>query len=254
MDTKRKIIRKTALSTFSFFSLVVLIAGLAFLPSVRNVGTAQVAYAVELDGEAMSVLNGCIARAAVGEFQTSMSGVVKARVMGIPYTQKITGARHICGDTFTDTAESISTFVKAAIKREYTLESGFSVLRGEYRRGAFVYGAPQSYTRDEYISTYGMPSTGIVKYDLDNSIVCAVKESESRYKYVLDAERATHYSRNEVSALLGGGQYPVYESVEFTLVADGNKVTEITCRENFRVNKFGGVSCKAEYTEKFIYA
>ena len=233
-------------------ALIALLAGLSFLPSVRKASSVAVSSEDRLDAEAVRVL-GC-SRAYVDghDFSTVMRGAIKAKVLGVPYTQNVTGSRRVCGDEFSDVTESVSAFIKAGIKRECVGGELFAA-RGDYKDKAFVYGAPARLDREKYIATYGMPATGLVKYDLDNALVSAESLGKGKYRYVLDARRATKYSRNEVKTTVGGKSYPEYESVEFTLTFDGERAVKITVKEKFRVDKFGGTHCVAQFTETFEY-
>ncbi len=243
---------RTVVPTIVLFLLIILLVGAAFIPSVRGKSSVTASYSYESDPEAIRALNGARAFAAANDYRTEMSGSVKARVLGIPYSQKITGKRTVNGDGNTDTAESVSAFVKAAIKREHN-EKGYFVTRGVYKNKSFTYGTPKIMERNEYIAAYGKPFTDIVKYDLDNTVISAKCVGSNTYKFVLDPSRSTEYTRNEVKTTLGGKSYPKYEHVEFTLITDGEKAVKVTTHEKFEVDKFGGTSCTAEYTEKFIY-
>lgn len=245
---------KALLPAIGLAVVLVLFVGLSFLPAVRGNknATGASAYARTTDEEALRVLGCCRTVAATERFETTMTGTIKARVFGIPYTQKVTGKRFVDGDEFTEISESVSAFVKVAVRREKNAD-GFFVSHGEYKKKRFAYGAPKSISRKEYVTLYGLPFTELVKYDLDGSIVSASTAGENTFKYVLEPRRATEYSRNEVKTVLGGKSYPKYESVEMTLVSDGERAQRITVKEKFRVDKFGGTECVAEYTEIFKY-
>lgn len=225
----------------------------ALLPAARRAETENTALAaMSVDGEAMQKLTAADAYARGHAFTTEMHGVIKARVFGIPYSQKVKGRREVDGDTFTDLAESKSAFVKAGVKK--TCANGaFGVARGDYKKGGFVYGKEKTYDRDGYESAYGKPYTGIVKYELKGSVTDAKKNADGTYTFVFDPRRATAYSRNEVRTTLGGKSYPEYESVSLTLTVDGERPVKVTVREKFTVDKFGGTHCTAEYTETFDF-
>lgn len=244
---------KKALPSLALLALVVLLAGLSFLPAVRKTPKTAATSAGGVDGEALRVLESCRAYAAVHDFQTVMNGKIKAKVFGVPYTQNVHGTRRVCGEEFADVTESVSAFVKAGIKRACA-DGKYTAARGKYKNKAFVYGAPDSLDRDGYVAAYGMPATGLVKYNLDDSIIVAECVGENVYRYVLDVRRATQYSRNEIKTMLGSKSCPDYESVEFTLTADGERAVKITATEKFRVDNFGGTHCTAQYTEVFEYA
>lgn len=251
MDKRAKIKFGKVMPSIILLAVIVLLAGLSFLPALRSASTA-VDGAVELDANALDALNSCRAYASEHGFSTRISGVVKAKVLGIPYTQNIYGSREVHGDEFCEIAESASAFVKAAVKRECA-HGEYAITRGEYNKKSFVYGEPTAMSRNEYVDAYGMPNTGIVKYNLDGAVTSAVCVSENEFRYVLDISAATEYSRNEVRTTLGASSYPDYESVEFTLFTDGERAIKIVAREVFSVQKFGGTRCTAEYTEVFDY-
>ncbi|MDE6401127.1 MAG: hypothetical protein K2L54_00775 [Clostridiales bacterium] len=253
MSTVIKSKWKKAIPSLVLLGFIVLLAGLSFLPAVRNSQKAAPVSAGGMDGEALRVLESCRAYAAVNDFQTEMNGKIKAKVFGVPYTQNIHGTRSVRGEDFTDVTESVSALVKAGIKRE-GINGKYSAVRGDYKNKSFVYGVPTQCERDEYIAAYGMPATGLVKYKLDDSIIVAEQVGENVFRYVLDVRRATQYSRNEVKTTLGGKSYPEYESVEFTLTIDGDRAVKITSTEKFRIDKFGGTHCVAQYTEVFNYS
>lgn len=252
MSTAIKDKLKKVAPSLALLVLIILLAGLSFLPTVRHAPTVTT-YAKGVDAEAVRVLESCRAYAAVHDFRTEMNGKIRAKVFGVPYTQNIHGSRSVRGEDFTDITESVSALVKAGIKRECA-DGKYSAARGDYKNKVFVYGSPTSLEREGYVSVYGMPATGLVKYKLDDAIISAEQVSENVFRYVLDVRRATQYSRNEVKTMLGGKSYPDYETVEFTMTVDGERAVKITSTEKFRVDKFGGTHCVAQYTEVFEYA
>lgn len=244
---------KKVLPSVVLLAVIIVLAGLSFLPSVRSGNSIAVAANHELDPEAIRVLGCCRAYASSNDFQTTMSGSIKAKVFGLPYTQKVYGSRKVSGDDFTEVAESVSTFVKAGIRRGCT-DGKYTIARGNYKKKSFTYGTPTELDRDGYVNAYGMPAIGIVRYELDNSVIGASKVDDNTFRYVLDVRKATAYSRNEVKTTVGSNSYPEYESVEFTLTTDpSNRAIKITAVEKFRIDKFGGTHCTATYTETFNY-
>lgn len=243
---------KKVLPSVILLAIVALLAGLSFLPSVRGTADAVSARSSAIDPEAIRVLNCCKAYAAVNDFSTKLDGSIKAKVYGIPYTQAVSGTRTVEGEEFCFVTESASAFVKAGMKKQ--CENGeYSVTNADYKSRAFVYGAPKKFNRDKYVATYGKPSTGLVKYELEGSIISAERVDGDTFRFVLDARRATRYSRNEVRTILGGKSFPEYEAVEFTLTVDGERAVKITSIEQFTVDRMGGTHCTAQYTEVFEY-
>ena len=201
----------------------------------------------------MRILGCCNAYAAANDFTTTMTGMVKAKVIGVPYSQKIHGGRNVSRDgAFTEVAESSSPLVKAALKRERR-DGKYYVSRGDYKNKAFHYNTEQPLSEKSYTAQYGQPFTGIIKYNVDNAIISATAVGDNVYKFVLDPAKSTLYSRNEVKTTLGGKTYPKYSRVEFTLTTDGDRPVKVTATEKFRVDKFGGTDCTAEYTETFHF-
>lgn len=245
-NNKPKVIMSTVAVAF-----IALLIGLAFLPAVRQNATSASAYA-ERDGEAMRVLGCCGAYAATHDFQTTLDGKIKARVFGIPHTLTVRGGRTVNGDDFCDVQESVSALVKKGLKRQ-CLDGKYSAVFGEYKNKSFAYGEPTSTTRDGYIAAYGKPSVGICKYELENSVISATCAGDGVYVFKLDPRRATAYSRNEIKTVLDCSD-PEYESVELTVVSDGERATKITVCEKFRVDRFGGTHCAFTYSEVFSYA
>lgn len=244
-SNKLKIIMSTVAVAF-----IALLIGLAFLPAVRGGATVAVAYA-ERDGEAMRVLGCCRAYAATHDFQTTIEGKIKARVFGIPYTLEVRGGRNVNGDEFCDVQESVSALVKKGLKRRCVGGEYFATI-GEYKNKSFVYNESSAVPREQYIAEYGMPSVGICKYSLDDSVISATCAGDGVYVFKLDPHRAAAYSRNEIKTLLDCA-YPEYESVELTVVSDGERVLKVTACEKFRVNKFGGTHCTLTFGETFSY-
>ena len=239
------------------FALALLIAALfcvALLPSVLNKQKKTEADTLQsVDPEAMRALGCCTAFIGANDFSTAMSGTIKASVVGVPYTQKINGKRTVNADgSFTDIAESKSALVKAAVKREYKGGS-FHVTRGEYKKKAFTYGNGEDLSKNSYISKYGKPFTGLVKYNIENTVIAAQAVGKNSYRFVLDPDKATSFCRNEIKTMLGGKSYPAYKSVEFTLTTDGEKPIKVVSVEKFRIDKFGGTECTAQYTETFVF-
>lgn len=235
--------------------LLILIAltSAALLPVARRARTDSTATAASsIDGEAMQKLTAADAYAQSHAFTTEMHGVIKARVFGIPYSQKATGGRVVSGDGFIDIVESKSAFVKAGMKKSYK-DGVYTVARAEYKNKRFVYGAEKTYDSDAFEAAFGKPYTGIVKYEIAGAVTEAKKSGDNTYTFVFEPRRATVYSRNEVRTTLGGKDYPEYESIKLTLTVDGEKPVKATVTEKFRVNKFGGTNCVAEYTEIFDF-
>lgn len=230
--------------------LIVLMAA-AIVPAARRARSVEVA-AENVSGEAVQKLFAADAYARSHEFTTTLDGIIKARVFGVPYSQRVSGGRVVRGDEFTDLAESKSVLVKAGLIRKY--ENGvYSVAKGKYKKKSFVYDDVKKYDRAGYEAAYGKPCTGLVKYELDGAISEARKNADGSYTYVLDSRRATEFSRNEVKTALGSKSYPTYESVTVILYVDGERPVKATVKEKFRVDKFGGTACTAEYTETFEF-
>ncbi len=239
----------------AFAVIIIILAGAAFLPTVLASRETSQAATVGCGGneEALSALDCCNAYTAKNDFTTTMTGTVRAKVIGIPYSQRIHGGRTVCCDgTFTDVAESTSALVKAALKRERR-DGKYCVSRGDYKNKAFRYDTERALPEKNYIEQYGKPFTGIVKYDLDGAVISATTVADNVYKFVLDPDIATRYSRNEVKTTLGSKSYPKYTSVEFTLTTDGERPVKVTATEKFRVDKFGGTDCTAVFTETFKF-
>ncbi len=241
--------------TLALSVIIIILTGVAFLPTVfaRRETTRAAAVGCDVDAEAMRILGCCNAYAAANDFTTTMTGKVKASVVGVPYTQKIHGGRTVgCNGDVTDVAESTSALVKAALKRERR-DGKYYVSRGDYKNKSFRYNTEQPLSQNNYIAQYGQPFTGIVKYNLDNTVISAKSIGDNVYQFVLDPAQSTVYSRNEVKTTLGGKSYPKYKRVEFTLTTDGERPVKVTTVEKFRVDKFGGTDCTAEYTEVFNF-
>lgn len=232
--------------------IIIVLAGVAFLPSLMNRRIEATTYESTLDSEAMQALGAANAYVAANDFTTTMNGSVKARVIGIPYNQKVYGKRTVSGDYFCDVAESVSALVKAAVKRERK-DGSYFVSQGNYKSKAFTYSAATQLSHDNYVKQYGQPFTGVVKYKLDNAVLKAEKIGQNKYSFTLDPAQATLYSRNEVKTTLGGKSYPKYESVKFTLITDGERPIKVTATEKFKIDKFGGTNCTAQYTEVFKF-
>lgn len=247
---------KKFLVTLALAVVIVALAGVAFLPTVFSKReTTQAATAgSEVDAEAMRVFGCCNAYVAANAFRTNMTGTVKARVVGVPYTQIVHSERTVdsASGKYTDIAESTSALVKTAVKRERR-DGVFYVSHGSYKNRTFSYGDEQELSKTNYIAQYGQPFTGVVKYNMENSVICAEKTDDNCYRYVLDPAHSTVYSRNEVKTTLHAKSHPEYKSVEFTLMTDGNRPVKVTCTEKFRIDKFGGTDCTAEYNETFYF-
>ncbi len=243
---------KKAVPSALIILLLFVFSALAFLPVFRAAPVPSVA-SESLDNDAMRAINNAAAYVESNDFITELHGVIKARVFGIPYSQKVSGGRSVRGDEYTDVAESMSAFVKAAIKKE-ARGGAYFVTHGDRDGKSFSYGEPTELSRSDFVAAYGLPVTGLCKYRLDGAIVGAECAGENIYKYTLDVDRATEYCRNEIKTALGGKSYPEYESIELTLYTDGERPVRLDITEKFRVDKFGGTRCSAEYSETFVYA
>ena len=232
---------------------IFVLAGLAFaLPEkTRTSAPVGASRSAELD-EARTALNNACAYIGGRDFHTEIDGAIKARVFGVPYTQKVSGGRIVTGGNVVETAETSSAFVSAAIKKS-ACGGTFAVATGKKKKGAFVYGAPAEYTAEEYVAAFGKPFKGLVKYELDGAVLSAQKTGEGEYEYELDPFRAARYVKNEVRTTLDVKSYPEYYSVSFVLVTDGERPVSVTVCEKFKVDKFGGTTCSSRYTEKFYF-
>ena len=230
-----------------FLSVLFAVCIFAFLPS----GGFSSAVAEELDASAVGVLEKCCDYADSHPFSTSAYGEVTARVFGIKYLQTIYGDRHVNGGEYSERAESVSSFVKAAIKKS---RSGgrYFVSHGAFKRGKAVYPDRKELTESDYLASYGAPPLGLLKYELDGNILSAKKVGDNEYVYTLDPVKSTVNCAIGVKTMLGGS-LPKYRSVEVVLYTDGAKPIKTVCRERLFVDKFGGVECSATYEETFRF-
>lgn len=250
---KRKIELKAMLPTLTLVLFILLMMGLAFLPTVRG-GTARtVETGFAASGDGTDILYKCEEYALEHGFGTTLSGNVKASVFGIPYTLEVGGGRNVSGDSFTDIKESVSAMAKVGVKT-CCANGDYRVAQGEYdkKTKTFSYGDGESLSGDEFVRRYGMPPTKLVKYALDGNIASVECIDENTFKYVLDV-RAVELAKNEVQTILNSKKPPEYKSVELTLITDGTRAIKITAVEKFRADKFGGINCTATYTEVFSY-
>ncbi len=230
-----------------FFVFAALIIGFSFIP-VR----VGVSYADNVDDAAMRVLKRSCEFANSHGFKTSLYGEIEARVFGIKYLQRVYGEREVGGGNYTEHAESVSTFVKAALKKSVS-DGRYYVSHGKFKRGKAVYPELSELSRDDYLALYGEPPTGLIKYDIEGNIVSARRTGENEYTYVLDPQKSTVNSGIGVKTALGSKSFPEYGSVEVVLYLDGFKPVRTVCRESMRVDKFGGTACSAVYEEKFEF-
>lgn len=253
-NTRKRI--KAAIPCALLAAAIALLVGISFLPSVRfpqgELAPASAARVGEFDGEAIRILGCCEAYAASHPFSSETEGCVKARVAGIPYTQRISVSRTVDGENFSETCESASALVKAGVRRSCKDGAYFSA-HGKYKSKRFEYPEPKELSRERFTALFGKPNVGIVKYVTDGTLVSATRVDDNTFSYVLDPVRATEFSRNEVKTLLGGKSYPTYESVEFTLTVNGDRAEKVVCKEIFRADKLGGITCSAVYTDKIVY-
>lgn len=244
---------KRVLPTAALAAIIVLLIGLAFLPSVRDVNTATVANSARsTDSAAVDVFEKCAEYASEHGFTTKLTGNVKASVLGVPYNVKVRGGREVNGDEFCDVTEGISALVKFGQKKQYA-GGEYTVSRGTYKDKQFTYADPTPIAHDSYVDSYGMPPTGLVRYVTDGTIISAEQVDENTFVYTLDAARATEYYRREGRTVLNCDECPTYKSITLTLVTDGERAIKITADEKIRVPKFGGIDCTATFTEVYSY-
>ena len=232
----------------AFALAVFAVYGAVFFP----VGSYS-ASAEEVDPAAVEVLERACDYASEHGFTASMYGEVEARVFGIKYVQKIYGEREVTNGNYSERAESVSAFVKTAIKRSY-LDGKYYVSHGKFSRGKAKYPALKEISKKEYLSHYGAPPLGLIRYELDGNILSAVKSGENEYTYTLDPKNSTVNSAVGVKSALGSAKSPKYSSVEVVLYVDGIRPVKTVCREKLTVDKFGGVACSAVYEEKISAA
>ncbi|MDE7463599.1 MAG: hypothetical protein K2M48_01095 [Clostridiales bacterium] len=206
----------------------------------------------KLDAEAMQALENARAYLVNNDFSVKTTAAIKAKAFGIPHTQKVYGSRSVKSGVFTEQAESKSAFAKAAFKKK-SVEGGYEVSRGEYKKNKFVYGKPKFMTTDEYIKAYGKPAIGLVRYEVDGTVLEAKKTGEGVYEYKLDAKAAAKYFRNEIKTLIGTKKHPTYSAVSFTMHCDGSRPVKVCTHEKFRADICGGTNCTATYVETFTY-
>ena len=249
MTTSTK--KRLAVAIPSAILLVILavFVAVAFTPSAR---AANATAPTEIDRDATRALHNCAAYASSHDFETSMTGTVKAKVFGIPYKISVTGRRDVSGGNLESVAESVSAFVKAGVKR-MKVDGKLYSCNGTYKSKSFSYTDTREYSFDDYVASFGKPDLGLVKYELDGNVLSAERLTDNTYRFTLEPDRAAKYSRNEVKTTLGSKEPPSYELIELTLETDGDKPTRVTVHERFTVDKFGGTRCDASYTETFTF-
>lgn len=213
---------------------------------------AVAAQAEKIDERAMAALDKACEYLKKHDFTAKTNVVIKARAFGIPHTQKVTGSRSVKDGVYFERAETKSMFVKAAVKKASSGD-GYDVWRGEYKRKKFVYGKPKHMTADKFTAAFGKPVTGLVRYELDGTIVEATTVSEGVYKFKLDAKAAAAFSKNEIKTLTNSKKHPNYKSVSFTLYCDGDRPIKVCSYEKFRADICGGTDCTATYTDTFTF-
>ena len=248
MSPKTKARFKAAIPSVVLLATLAIFIAIAFAPSAR---AANATPSSGMDADAVRALNNCCAYTSSHDFETSMSGTIKAKVFGIPYKITANGGRVVSDGNMTTTAESVSAFAKAGVKRKVENGKLYSYT-GTYKRKSFNYSSPTEYSYSEYVSRFGKPELGLVKYELDGNVISAVKLSDTSFRYTLD-RRAAKYSANEVKTMLNTDNVPVYELIEITVDVDGNRPTRVSVHEIFTVDKFGGTRCDAVYTETFSF-
>ena len=247
-----KVTVKRVLPTVLLAAILVLLIGLAFLPAVRGGNEPLATVQASADDEAMRLFRKCAEYSQTHSFRTRLNGNIKARVLGLPYNVKVSGGREVNGGEFCDITEGVSAAVKIGKKKSFA-GGTYSVARGEYKDGTFVYGEAAPIDEGAYLERFGYPPTELVKYAVESSIVNAECRDENIYVYTLDAGAATEYYRREGRTVLGCEDCPTYTSVVLTLVTDGERAIKITAEEKFTAPKFGGIECKATFTEMFEY-
>ncbi len=248
MDKKIEI--KKYLPTLALAALLIAFSLFAFFAPRRETPEPV---AANFDAEAERAFVACEAYVASHGFTTELTGTLKAKVFGVPYTQKVTGSRTVRGDDAVDVSESYSAFVKAGLRREKHGDR-FLVSVGKYKKKKFNYGEPDELSKAEYALAYGKASTGLVKYEFDGAVISAAAgDEEGVYVFSLDPKRATEFCKREVRTALEADEFPEYESVEITLRCVGDRPVSVTSRETFRIDKFGGTHVTAEYVETFVF-
>ena len=237
--------RKSVLNTIyaAAIALAVFIVFIAAVPS-----GSHSAYAEEVDTDAVSVLESVSKYASSRGFTSTMYGEVTARVFGIKYVQRVRGERKIKGGDYFERAESVSSFVKAAIEKSRS-RGRYYVSHGKFDGNRAEYPDAVELSEADYVASYGYPPLGLIKYDWKGNILSARKTGEGEYTYTLDPHKSTVNSAVEVRTALGCKALPEYRSVEVVLYTDGVKPIKTVCREVLVVDKFGGVECSAVYEE-----
>lgn len=222
---------------------------LAVVAAMRMPATARADSA--LDADAMAALIRCDEYVRGNKFTAHASGFIRTRVFGVPCKQTVVSMREVNGENFHAADESRSAFVNIAFDRTGDGNS-YSVATGELKKKQFVFGEPATYTRDEYIALYGLPPVGLCKFDIcDDCIIEARRVDADTFVYVLDPAKASAHCVNQILSLTEGNAE--YEYAELTLVTDGVRPLSVKIAEKFRVEKFGGLKCRSEYTESFEY-
>ena len=254
MKNRNVVLIKKVLPSLFLLAAIAVLAALSFLPSLRSAPAATVRSA-SLDESALAALSECRAYLDGHDFDTTLQGSIRAKVFGIPYVLKVVGGRSVRGGNVVEYGESASAFAKAAVKTEFR-DGAYYVAHGDYKSKSksFEYGAPTELSQADYTAAYGKPVTGLVKYELDDSVISAARVDDNTFAFALDPTRAAEFSRHAVKTALDSKAYPEYTSVEFTLVTDGARPLRVTCREQFRADKFGGTHCVVEYVETFEYS
>ena len=231
-------------------AVIVVLMGLAFLPLSNRADTDALAAGREVKGDAVQALYDCAEYAERNGFNAELTGTVKARVVGVPYTLNVRGERRVNGAEFASVRESVSPAVKRGYKTE-CVEGEYRVYRGTFDKatGEFVYGTPETIDKTSFTATYGDPSA-LFRYNIDGNILSAERVGENVYRYTLDPVAADS-CKAEVGMLAKCKTPPEYNSIELTLITDGTRAVKISAVEKFRLDKLGGVDCVAEYEENF---
>lgn len=243
---KRKI-----LSSAAILLLLAVLVALAFVPMFTKAAPTT-ARSAQIDPDAMTALDNCSAYVCGHDFSVELSGKIKARVFGIPFSQSVRGKRSVSNGEYFEQSESSSVFVSAGLKK--TVANGkYSVAEGKSKGKSFEYGQSRELDFAEFVETYGKPLTGLTRYVTENAVTSAVRVDDNTFRYTLDPDRSTEFIRHEIKTALGAKNYPVYRSVVITLVTDGEKPASLVASENFDIDKFGGTSCTAEYSEIYTF-
>ncbi len=188
-------------------------------------------------------------------YHATITGSVSA--LGGMYTQTVSGEEYFGTGGAVYITKSTSAFVSVG-KKIYIDNNGKVFIREaeNVKKDTWKEDLTE-YNYDDYIVDYGVDFRELTNYVINEQTIksaslVGVKNSVYTYSIELDEEKATLGYRVNMAKMGDLSSLPEFNSCRFEISLNENfEPLEITCYDNYRVEKLGGITCSSVLTITF---